>query len=382
MYPLASKRYQEDENFKIRVLRATDELQQGRRGYRELWQHFVNVTVEDLKKDFSYLGIHFDLWLGESFYETIMPGMVTDLKDKGFTQESEGALIIPLSENESDETPPLILVKSGGGFLYHTSDLATILYRVQTLKAQQILYVCDNRQSLHFRQVFKAANKTKITQDITLKHLAFGTMNGSDGKPFKTRSGGVIKLKELFHLITAAAQKRVDALGEDRYADKKTKEDIIKQVGLATLKYADLKHRRTADYVFDIDKFSNFEGNTGPYLQYAAVRMQSLLAKARAVGAIPGEVIEPDSAIQKDLMLELLKLPDIIQTAFEENEPHHLCDYGFKLSQHFNSFYTECHMLNETNKGRQRSWLALTDLCFKHLELILGLLGINIPKFM
>ncbi len=382
MYPRASKRYQEDDAFKGLVLRATNELQQGRVGYRKLWEHFVQLTVDDLKSDFNYLGVTFDLWLGESFYENLMPSMVAELKKGGFTQESDGALVIPLDASENEPMPPLMLVKSGGGFLYHTSDLATILYRVRTLKAQEILYVVDSRQSLHFSQVFSGAKKTRIAEGVPLKHLAFGTMNGPDGKPFKTRSGGVIKLKELFSLITTEARKRIDALGENRFPEPLIKENIIKQVGVATLKYADLKHRRTADYIFDIEKFSNFEGNTGPYLQYASVRMKSLLKKAADIGATPGEIIAPENDVQINLILELLKLADIVQTAFEENEPHHLCDYGFKLAQNFNSFYTECHMLKETNRERQRSWLALTQLCYRHMELILSLLGIDIPEFM
>ncbi len=382
MYPTASKRYEADETFKNEVLRATDELQSGRRGYKALWQHFVNVTIADLTRDYEKLGIKFDMWLGESFYEDRMPAMVEELKTKGFTQVSEGALIIPLADENDPDMPPLILVKSGGGFLYHTSDLATCQYRAQVLKADLALNVVDKRQTLHFKQVFKAARLTGLGGNCEFVHLPFGTMNGTDGKPFKTRAGGVLKLKDLIQMINDEARKRLQELQTERPYTPDELEDIAAKVGIATLKYADLKHNRTADYVFDLEKFAKFEGHTGPYLLYATVRIKSIFRKAVAQGLQPGEILPAAKDSERKLQLELLRLPDVLFTAYRESEPHHICEYGFNLSQVFNTFYNECHILRESDPARQSSWLALSRLVHDHLELCLGLLGITVPEKM
>lgn len=382
MYPTASKRYEADETFRAEVLRATDELQSGRRGYKALWQHFVNVTVSDLTRDYEKLGIKFDLWLGESFYEERMPAMVEKLKASGVTEMSEGALIVPLADEKSPDMPPLILVKSGGGFLYHTSDLATCQYRAEELKADLALAVVDKRQTLHFQQVFKAARLTGLAGKCEFKHLPFGTMNGTDGKPFKTRAGGVLKLKDLIQMINDEARKRLGELQIERPYSPEELEDIASKVGIATLKYADLKHNRSADYIFDLDKFAKFEGHTGPYLLYATVRIKSIFRKALAQGLNPGRIIAPVKDSERKLQLELLRLPDVLFTAYQESEPHHICEYGFNLSQVFNGFYSECHILRETDPARQASWLALSQLTQKHLELTLELLGITVPEKM
>jgi len=311
-----------------------------------------------------------------------MPAMVEKLKATGRTQVSDGALIIPLADEQDAEMPPLILVKSGGGFLYHTSDLATCQYRADHFKADLALNVVDNRQTLHFKQVFKAARLTGLAGKCEFVHLPFGTMNGTDGKPFKTRAGGVLKLKDLIQMINDEAKKRLQELAVERPYSPEELEDIASKVGIATLKYADLKHNRAADYVFDLEKFAKFEGHTGPYLLYATVRIKSILRKALSQGLRPGEIIAPTHASERNLMLELQRLPDILTTAYNEREPHHICEYGFNVSQVFNSFYGECHILRESDPARQASWLGLAKLVHDHLEFSLGLLGISIPEKM
>lgn len=382
LYPIVSKKCKEDPDLQAQAVQATHELQSGRPGYRALWQHFRDVTVADQNADFEKIGVRFDLILGESFFEDKMPQMVDRLKASGITQVSEGALVIPLASQEKPDTPPLILVKSGGGFLYHTSDLATIEYRVNELKADLCIYAVDNRQRLHFEQVFQAARLTGIAGQTQLIHAGFGTMNGPDGKPFKTREGGVIKLKDLIALIEKAAWTRLQEVGIPDRLSKEICQEIAEKVGSATLKYADLKNVRTSDYVFDLDRFSQLEGNTGPYLQYAAVRIQSILKKAKELGMEPGPLLAPSTAVERTLYLESLKFPDVIDRAYDGCEPHHLCDYGFGLSQAFNSFYKECHILREEDPARRASWLGVCRLIHAELALILDLLGIEIPSQM
>lgn len=396
MYPRAAARFKTDEKFKADVLQATDELQKGRRGYKALWQHFVNVTVADLKRDYALMGIQFDTWLGESFFEDKMPAMVEAMKKAGHTEISEGALIIPLSESkavtESEDTeessdepqgmPPVILVKRGGGFLYHTSDLATIQYRVDQEKADLVLYVVDKRQSMHFKQVFLAAAKTGLTKNAQLEHLGFGTMNGTDGKPFKTRSGGVLKLKDLIQMLNDEARAKLDELGVAKEYPAAEVAEIAKNVGMATLKFADLKNNRVSDYVFDLKKFAQFEGFTGPYLLYAAVRIKSILRKARETGLTPGAIVAPTVPTERNLMLEIAKLPDAFSRAIAGREPHHLAQFGYDLSQSFNSFYKECHILRETDAAKQASWLGLCQLTHDEIEFCLTMLGISVPERM
>lgn len=379
IYPEASKRFKADSDFENRVLRATDELQKGRKGYKALWQHFVDTTLADLNRDFKSLGIHFDKHLGESFYEDLMPPMVERLKKQGHTIESEGALVIELADEKDPEMPPLILVKTGGGFLYHTSDLATIEYRKDVLKADTMVYVVDKRQSLHFKQVFKAARKTGLAGSCELIHTGFGTMNGKDGKPFKTREGGTIKLSDLISMVTTKAHERLSEMGS---VPESEKEQVAHKVGMATLKYADLKNSRTADYIFDLDRFSQFEGNTGPYLLYAAVRIQSILRKAEAQGFKPSTVVAPTLDSERALMLELLKLSDYFEKSCESYEPHHLCDFGFTLSQVFNHFYKECHIMGESDPARRGSWLSLCEITLKELKMVLSLIGVDVPERM
>lgn len=386
LYPQGSKRFKEDEAFKAEVLRTTDELQKGSVNYRALWQHFVDTTFRELNRDYAALDVKFDVWLGESFYEEKMPPMVKRLQEQGHAVMSEGAWVIPLTSEQDPEIPPLILVKSGGGYLYHTSDLATVEYRVNELKTDLALYVIDKRQALHLKQVFLAARKAGIARDCGLVHTGFGTMNGKDGKPFKTRDGGILKLKDVIAMVHEEARKRLSEMGVDQKFSPEELEAIAKRVGIATLKYADLKNNRTVDYVFDLERFAQFEGNTGPYLLYAAVRIKSILRKAREQGFEPGAVVAPSAgeqgAAERLLMLEMLKLPDVLARAYEGYEPHHLCDYGFNLSQVFNSFYNACHILSESDASRRASWLALCELVHAQLVLVLDLLGIQVPEKM
>ncbi len=383
MYPLANKRCKEDEESMTEAVSATNELQEGREGYIALWKHFVALSTETLKNDFNMLGITFNLWLGESFYTERMEKLIKKLKSEGYAINSEGALIIQLEgKSNKKKMLPLMLVKSGGGYLYGTSEITTIEYRINNLHANTILYVVDKRQSLHFEQVFLAAYKTGIANhDIVLEHVGFGTVNGKDGKPFKTREGGIMKLNELIEQVTQKAVERMKEAGIAQSFSNEERMDIAHKVGIATLKFADLMNHRTSDYVFDIDKFSRFEGKTGPYLLYTAVRIKSILRKAKKSCITAGEIIAPKE-YERDLMLILNQIPDVLKKSEEGFAPNYLCDLAYNLAKEFNKFYNECHILREKDKLKQGSWLALAVLCLKELELLLSLLGIEIPERM
>lgn len=383
MYPVASKRCNDDETLMAEAVAITDELQQGRNGYIALWKHFVNLSLKTLKQDYDSLGIRFDHWLGESFYADRMSKIVNRLREKGYAQESEGALIINVTEeNDTKEIPPVMLVKSSGGFLYATSDIATIDYRIEKFKANKILYVVDKRQGLHFEQVFRAVRKTGIVKpDIVLEHIGFGTVNGPDGKPYKTREGGVMRLSDLIELVTQKAEERMEEAGIAQDLSKEENLDTARKVGIAALKFADLMNHRTSDYVFDLDRFSRFEGKTGPYLLYTAVRIKSILRKAEEEDVTGGEIISPTGP-ERTLMLLLSQLPDALYNTEEGYAPSYMCDFAYNLAQEFNRFYKECHILREKDKKRQGSWLELANLCLKEFELLLDLLGIQIPERM
>ena len=382
LYPQAAARSKDDPQALAAALRATAELQQGRAGYRALWGHFVKISNQDFEQNFNDLGVEFDLWFGESDYQQRIPPLLARLQAQGQAQLSEGAWVVPVShETDQREIPPLILVKSDGGYLYSTTDLATIEQRVIDFQADEILYVVDARQSLHFEQVFRAARRTGLAQDTAFKHLAFGTMNGPDGKSFKTRSGGVMRLQILIELVQTEALKRMQESGIATDYDAGERQDIANKVGLAALKFADLMHHRTSDYIFDLEKFTKFEGRTGPYLLYTAVRIKSILRKAAANGLTLGSVL-PATDSDRDLMLTLTHLPDAVQSAFEAYLPHHLCDFAYMLAQTFNRFYNQNHILGEPDPAIQASWLTLAQLCLSELELILSLLGIEAPERM
>lgn len=383
MYPIASRRCKEDAKLMNWAIDATDELQRGREGYQALWKHFANLSIPALKEDFNRLNIVFDHWYGESFYTDRMEKLVKRLKSEGYAIVSENALVLPVAQEEdTKEIPPVMLVKSNGGFLYGTSDIATIEFRRESFDADLILYVVDKRQGLHFEQVFRAVRKTGIAaRDTILEHVGFGTVNGPDGKPFKTRAGGVMKLSDLIDQVTQKAETRMKEAGIAQDLSKKEYQDIAEKVGLAALKFADLMNHRLSDYTFDIDKFCRFEGKTGPYLLYTAVRIKSILRKAKESNVSSGDILAPDDQ-ERNLMLLLGSLPDILNSATENYAPNYICDFAFNLSQEFNRFYKECHILREKDKALQGSWLALSELCLRELELILELLGIEIPERM
>lgn len=382
MYPQASKECKENPEKMAAAVKATDELQQGKPGFVALWKHFVNLSTKTLKHDFSRLGVSFDYWLGESFYMDKMKEVVKKLKAEGFAKESEGALVIDVSQtDDKKEFPPVLLVKSGGGFLYATSDIATIDYRVKEFSPNRICYVVDKRQSLHFEQVFRAVKKTGIApQDLLLEHIGFGTVNGQDGKPYKTREGGVMKLADLIDLVINKAKERIaDAdLAKDESEEKKA--EIAEMVGIAALKFADLANHRLSDYVFDLDKFCAFEGKTGPYLLYTAVRIKSIIRKANAAGINSGEIKVTDN--DRDLLLEIGRLGEVLESAGVDCAPNYLCDYIYGLSQEFNRFYKSSPILHEKDSELQKSRLRIAEITLETIETVLGILGINIPEKM
>jgi len=383
LYPQASGRCKEDPEAMEEARIATAELQQGRPGYMALWRHFVDVSIAALRRDFGSLGVTFDLWLGESDASPRIPTMIERLKEKGLVDISQGAQVIHLPPREGEkEVPPLILVKSDGGVMYGTTDLATIEQRVNDLEADIIIYVVDARQALHFEQVFRAARITGIAPTgVALEHAPFGTMNGRDGRPFKTRAGGVMKLQDLIQMAREQAELRMQEADIAQDYPEEERREIARKVGIAAVKYADLSNHRTSDYIFDLEKFTRFEGRTGAYLLYAAVRIKSILRKAAERGFAPGRILAPGSR-ERELVLTLAGLPEAIAMSYDKRAPNYLCDYIYALAQAFSRFYQNCHILSEENEALRGSWLALAALCLRQFELVLGLLGIEIPERM
>jgi arginyl-tRNA synthetase len=384
MYPAASGSAQADEAIMKTARDATFELQDGRPGYRALWQHFHDISIAEMKADYATLNVEFDLWLGESDTQERIPPLIERLRKSNLAYESEGALVMDVAEpDDKREMPPLMLLKTNGAVLYGTTDLATIDQRVQDLHAEVAIYVVDNRQGDHFRQVFRAAYKSGVApESMHLEHAGFGTMNGKDGKPFKTRAGGVMRLKDLMRLVTEKATERMaEAEVAKDYGDDE-RAAIARMVGMATLKYADLMNHRTKDYVFDLDRFSSFEGRTGPYLLYTAVRTKSILRKAAARGLGSGSLLPPASDMERNVMLKIVELSDVLCRAWDGRAPNHLCEFGYSLATTFNRFYHEHHILSERDAARQASWLALSACCVRVLELTLDLLGIEVPERM
>lgn len=382
IYPAAANACKADEARMEKARAATVKLQDGDVAYRKVWQQFIDVSIAGMKKNFDALGVHFDLWKGEASVHDLIAPMVENLKKQGFAQDSDGAVVVAVAqEGDKKEMPPLILYKSDGAVMYGTTDLATIVDRMQENKPVKIIYVVDQRQSLHFEQVFRAARLGKIVNDnVELTHAGFGTMNGADGKPFKTRAGGVMKLEDLIATGLEKAQARLAEaeIGSDFSTEEKN--DIAHKVAIAAIKFADLQNQRQSDYVFDLDRMTSFEGKTGPYLLYQAVRIKSLLKKAEAQGMKPGAIQIEDG--DRALALLLTELPDHFETALKNYTPHVLCDYAFKLAQAFSSFYASCHILSEENESLRSSRLALCALTYQQLALVLGLLGIEIPERM
>jgi len=383
IYPAASIKFKEDEAYAEKALAATVKLQDGYEPYRQAWQQFIDVSIPAIRENFEALGVRFDLWKGEADVHDLIAPMIDDLKEKGLAVESDNALVLPVEE-ESDkkEMPPLILLKSDGAVMYGTTDLATIVERVRDYKPAKIIYVVDQRQALHFEQVFRAARKAGIAPESTeLTHAGFGTMNGPDGKPFKTRAGGVMKLEDLIASAVEKAQARLDEANLAQDMDESERADIVRKVALAAIKFADLQNNRISDYEFDLDRLTSFEGKTGPYLLYQAVRIKSLLRKAEEQKIKPGKTFVIQD-LERPLALLLTQLPDVFEGALRGLTPHLLCDYVHRLAGEFSSFYAACHILSEEDVALRGSRLALCDLTYSQIALVLDLLGIEIPERM
>ena len=378
IYPTASGK-KSDPEFSRKAHQATLELQQGRRGYRALWKHIMTVSVADLKKNYDNLDVHFEKWLGESDADPYIPAMVEDMKQRGIAVQSEGAWVIPVAEpGDKKEMPPCILVKSDGSSIYATTDLATLVQRMQDWHPDKVLYVTDKRQNLHFEQVFRAARKAGIVPPETeLEHVGFGTMNGKDGKPFKTRDGGVMRLETLLADMTAFVRAKVV---ENRIVDDSEVEDTTAKITLGALKYGDLSNQPTKDYNFDMERFAAFEGNTGPYLLYTIVRVKSILAKYGSWEQLPMQ--EPANAFAKDVMLSLTRFAPTLETALRTSSPNVLCAYLFELAGNVNKFYHETRILSEEDAGRKAGYVALIGLSMRVLETGIFLLGFSAPEKM
>jgi arginyl-tRNA synthetase len=379
IYPAASAKKKEDEAFADRAHTATFELQSGRRGYRAIWQHIMKMSVADMTRIYDNLDVHFEAWLGESDADPFIPAMVEDFKARGLAVQSEGAWVIPVAEEgDKKEVPPCILVKSDGSAIYATTDLATMVQRMQEFKPDEMFYITDGRQSLHFEQVFRAAKKGGIVPaDFPLTHLGFGTMNGKDGKPFKTRDGGVMRLEMLIKDMTDFVRAKVV---ENKIVDDSEVEATTKKIALAALKYGDLSNQPTKDYVFDMDRFAAFEGNTGPYILYTIVRIKSILAK---YGAWENLSIQPAAnEYAKDLMLTITKLAPNLENALSTASPNVICAYIYELAGAVNKFYHETRILTEENEALKAGYIALIALAKNILETCIGILGFSAPDKM
>ena len=384
IYPCASAKSKVDEEFKEKAHQATLKLQSGYAPYTAIWKHIMKVSVEDLKKNYGNLNVDFDLWKGESDAQPYIPGLIQDLIDKKLAYESQGALVVDISkEDDTKELPPCIVRKSDGAALYATSDLATIIQREQDYKPNHYIYVADKRQELHFTQVFRVSKKANIVDENTkMEFLGFGTMNGKDGKPFKTRDGGVMRLESLIAQINKAVY---DKIMENRTVSEEEANNTAKIVGLAALKYGDLSNQASKDYIFDIDRFASFEGNTGPYILYTIVRIKSILEKYKAESGnadVNLPVINTDNGSQMQLMLEVAKFNEIIENAAEELAPHKICSYVYDLSNAFNRFYHETKILAEEDQTKKAGYIALINLTINVLEQCIDLLGFSAPDRM
>ena len=385
IYPFASGKSKEDEAFKAKALEATKQLQSGKRGYRAIWKHIMEVSVTDLKRNYEKLGVSFDLWYGESDADPYIPQMVEDMKRDGYAYMSEGALVVDVKEEtDKKEMPPCMILKSDGAALYETTDLATIKQRVEDFNPSSILYVADKRQELHFEQVFRCARKTKlIRDDADLRFIGFGTMNGKNGKPFKTRDGGVMRLE---NLIKEVEDEMLKKIMDNREIDEESARQIAQTVALAALKYGDLSNQASKDYIFDIDRFTSFEGDTGPYILYTIVRIKSILAKykenAGDIESALDAISSPVNESEKQLMMVLAKFNASIENAYEELAPHKICAYIYEIANAFNHFYHETKILSEEDEAKKKSWISLLAITRDVLETAIDLLGFSAPERM
>ncbi len=381
IYPAASARSKTDEAFAARAHAATAALQDGVPGYRALWRHILNVSVADLKKNYEKLDVHFDLWKKESDAQPYIPELLQILKDKNLSHLSNGALVVDVAEpDDTKEVPPCIILKSDGASLYQTTDLATILERQKLFAPDRILYVVDKRQQMHFTQVFRVTRKAELVPPETkLNFLGFGTMNGKDGKPFKTREGGVMRLETLIGDIDQAVYDKM----ADRDLPEEERRRVSETIGLAALKYGDLSNQASKDYVFDVDRFTSFEGNTGPYIQYTIVRIKSILRKASANGLAASEKFAaPDSDADKQLMIALARFSEVMEQAAQEFAPHKICAYIYEIADQFNRFYHETNIMAEPDAAKQAGYLKLITYTREILETCIQVLGFAAPDQM
>ncbi len=383
LYTAASAKSKEDPAYKARAMEATFKFQNGVRGYRALWQHIMDVSVEDLKKNYASLNVEFDLWKGESDVRDLIPEMVDYMKTNGYAYISEGALVVDVKEEtDTKEIPPCMILKSDGAALYNTTDLATILERMRLYHPDEIIYVVDKRQELYFEQVFRCARKTKLVEPETeLRFLGFGTMNGADGKPFKTRDGGVMRLEAL---IRETREEMYKKIREGREMPEEEARSVADQVAVSALKYGDLSNQASKDYVFDIDRFTSFEGDTGPYILYTIVRIKSILGRFEEQGGSLEDLafLPACGEAEKALEMALVQFNTMIPTAAEEAAPHKVCAYIYDLANAFNHFYHETRILGEEDEGRRNSLVALLKLTKDVLETCVGLLGFEAPDRM
>ena len=379
IYPAASAKKKVDEDFAEKAHTATCELQHGRRGYRAIWQHIMKLSVADMTRIYNSLDVHFESWLGESDADPFIPDMIADFKAKGLAVESEGAWVIPVAEEtDKKEVPPCILVKSDGSAIYATTDLATMVQRMRDFHPDKILYITDKRQGLHFEQVFRAARKGGIIPEtVELEHLGFGTMNGKDGKPFKTRDGGVMRLEQLIGDMTEFVRAKVV---ENQIVEDSAVEETTAKIALAALKYGDLSNQPTKDYVFDMDRFAAFEGNTGPYILYTIVRIKSILSRFGAWENLP--IQSPANPYAKDLMLAITKFGPALENALHSSAPNLICAYIYELAGCVNKFYHETPILKEEDEAVKAGHIALIGLAKDVLETSISLLGFCAPDKM
>lgn len=383
IYPTASGKSKEDAAYKEAAMQATYELQHGRRGYQALLSHILNVSVTDLKKNYANLNVFFELWKGESDAQPYIPDMVQKMKDDGYAYISDGALVVDVKEEtDTKEIPPCMILKSDGASLYNTTDLATIVWRMKDYHPDKIIYVVDKRQELYFTQVFRCARKTHLVDDDTeLQFLGFGTMNGKDGKPFKTREGGVMRLETLLSSINDEMYRKIT---ENRTVEEEEAKATAKVVALSAVKYGDLSNQASKDYIFDIDRFTSFEGNTGPYILYTIVRIKSILNKYKEAGKEAGTaaILPAHSESEKALMLELTRFNAMMENAYEETAPHKVCSYIYDLANALNHFYHETKIMAEEDEAVQASYVRLLKLTKRTLEVCIDVLGFSAPDRM
>jgi arginyl-tRNA synthetase len=386
IYPCASKKSKEDEVFKLAAQTATAELQAGRPGYRALWRHIINVSVADLKQNYEKLDVNFDLWMGESDAQPYIPAMVEQMKADGHAYLSDGALVVDVAEEgDKVEVPPCMVLKSDGAAQYETTDLATLVQRRKDFNPDRVIYLADKRQELHFTRVFRCAYKTGIIDKdkCSLEYIGFGTMNGKDGKPFKTRAGGVLRLEYLLKEVTDAVYEKSRSNSSGNISEEELRA-IAEKVALAAIKYGDLSNQPSKDYIFDVDRFTGFEGNTGPYIMYSMVRIKSILNKFRAAHpeAELGTILAPDRKSETDLMLALSKFNETVYQTYEQKAPNKLCHFIYELTGVFNQFYNECNIMKEADAARQASYVTLIQLVLHVLEIAIDLLGFSAPDRM